>query len=118
MPVEPAARVSVPDPLADIVRASLAWPDVVETASPPPFAADFIFIPVVEDGVEVSILKAGLVIPLAPTANAFVEVLRLPLFTKVPFAVTRKMSAPLFCIANLEVELVAMLTKKFESVAV
>ena len=73
-PVEVAPILTVPDPLASKVRFSLRPLDKTEMATPPVAAADLMLIPVAEEAVEASILKAGLVVPLAPTAKALAEV--------------------------------------------
>jgi len=69
-PVEVAPMETVPEPLASRVRFSLVPEDRALMATPPVAAADLIFTPVAEEAVEASIWRAGLVVPLAPTAKA------------------------------------------------
>ena len=56
-PVEPEARVRLPDPLAAIVKASLVPEEITDNATPPAAAADLILLPVAEETVEVSTWK-------------------------------------------------------------
>ena len=67
-PVEVLATLMAPAPLALIFKASSVPDDRTERATPPVAAADLILIPVADEAVEASMLKAGLVVPLAPTA--------------------------------------------------
>src|SRR6185369_7529393 len=67
-PVDPEARVIFPAPLAAMVKASSVPDDVTAKATPAAAALDVIFKPVAEEPVEASTVRAGLVVPLAPTA--------------------------------------------------
>src|SRR5438067_10460122 len=69
-PVEVPAMVTVPEPLASIVRFSLLPLETTETARPAAAAALLTFRPVAALAVEASTCKLGLVVPAAPTARA------------------------------------------------
>ena len=91
----PDCKVKLPVPLAVIVKASLACPERVDRASPPPLAADLMFKPVVLVAVEVSTLKAGLVVPPCPTARALAEVAVMVWAPEVIVPVEVKLLAPI-----------------------
>ena len=69
-PVEVPANWTVPEPLASMVRFSLAPELVAATATPPAAAAPVTPIPVAADPVLASTLSTGLVAPFGPTAKA------------------------------------------------
>ena len=73
LPVELLPMLITPAPLASMDRASSVPEEVTERATPAAAAADLILRPVAEEAVEASMVRAGLVVPLAPTARALAE---------------------------------------------
>ena len=72
-PVDTPPIVIVPEPAALIVSGAFVPEVITDTCAPLPAAKPFTFTPSACEPVEESTLKAGLVSPLRPTANACAE---------------------------------------------